>query len=69
MNNEYLSNQELSRLTGSSESRCKSRWLQGQSIPFKEDGKRLIVSRMHVQKWLEGKITLTHSGMNVSAIR
>lgn len=69
MNNEYLSNQELSRLTGNSENRGKSRWLQGQSIPFKEDGRRLIVSRLHVQKWLEGKITLTHSGMNLSAIR
>lgn len=69
MTNEYLSNQELSRLTGSSENRCKSRWLQGQRIPFKEDGRRLIVSRLHVQQWLEGKITLTHSGMNLSAIR
>ncbi|QKV52360.1 DUF4224 domain-containing protein [Comamonas antarctica] len=69
MNNEYLSNQEISRLTGSSENRCKSNWLRGQRIPFKEDGKRLIVSRMHVQQWLEGKPVLTHSGLNLSAIR
>lgn len=69
MNNEYLSNQELSRLTGTSENSSKSRWLKGNSIPFKEDGRRLIVSRLHVKQWLEGKITLTHSGMNLSAIR
>ncbi|RGE46154.1 DUF4224 domain-containing protein [Comamonas testosteroni] len=69
MNNEYLSNQELSRLTGASENSSKSRWLNGRSIPFKVDGKRIIVSREHVRNWLEGKVTLTRTGMNMSAIR
>lgn len=69
MNNEYLSNQELSRLTGASENSSKSRWLKGRCIPYQEDGKRLIVSREHVRSWLEGKVTLTRAGMNLSAIR
>ena len=69
MNNEYLSNQELSRLTGASENGSKSRWLSGRSIPYKLDGKRIIVSREHVRNWLEGKVTLTRAGMNLGAIR
>lgn len=69
MNNEYLSNQELSRLTGGSENSHKSHWLKLRSIPHQQDGKRIIVSREHVRDWLAGKVTLTRSGMNLNAIR
>ena len=69
MNNEYLSNQELSRLTGGSENSHKSHWLKLRSIPHQQDGKRIIVSREHVRNWLEGKVTLTRAGMNLGAIR
>ena len=44
-------------------------WLKQRSIPHQQDGKRIIVSREHVRDWLAGKVTLTRSGMNLSAIR
>ena len=69
MNNEYLSNQELSRLTGGCETSHKSNWLKQRCIPHQQDGKRIIVSREHVRDWLAGKVMLTRTGMNLSAIR
>ena len=51
---EYLSIQELHQLTGYARSGQQSAWLKFRGIPFKQDGARIIVSRVHVQGWLEG---------------
>lgn len=56
---EYLSSQELHQLTGYARSGQQSAWLKFRGIPFKQDGARIIVSRVHVQSWLEGKPTNT----------
>lgn len=66
---EYLNTQELHQLTGYARSAQQSAWLKFRSIPFKQDGSRIIVSRVHVQHWLEGKPTLVRTGMNIAAIR
>ena len=67
---EFLDKQEIKTLTGYKTNPAASQWLKLKGIPFKfEDGKRLIVSRLHVQRWLEGKTLTPHSGMNISAIR
>lgn len=66
---EYLNNQELHQLTGYARSTQQAAWLKMKCIPFKQDGSRVIVSRVHVQGWIEGKPALQRHGMNVAAIR
>lgn len=69
MSSEYLNTQELHQLTGYARFQAQLSWLKLQGLPFKVDGSRIIVSRLHVQRWIEGKPTVSHAGMNVSAIR
>lgn len=66
---EYLSGPELHQLTGYARCSQQAAWLKFRSIPHRLDGARMIVSRVHVQSWLEGKPTITRGGMNVAAIR
>jgi len=66
---EYLNTQELHALTGYARGAQQAAWLKIHSIPHKKDGSRVIVSRVHVQSWLEGKPVLSRGGMNVAAIR
>lgn len=67
--NEYLSTAELHQLTGYARSAEQIAWLKFRSIPHKQDGSRVIASRVHVQSWLEGKPVPSRVGMNVAAIR
>ncbi len=66
---EYLSSQELHQLTDYARGAEQATWLKFRGIPFKQDGSRVIVSRVHVQSWLEGKPLMARGGMNVAAIR
>lgn len=66
---EFLGNQELHQLTGYARAAQQAAWLKFRGIPHKQDGPRIIVSRVHVQGWLEGKPTIQRHGMNVAAIR
>lgn len=66
---EYLTAQELHQLTGYARPTGQTDWLKAKGIPYREDGKRVIVSRVHVQSWLEGKPVLARTGLNVAAIR
>ena len=66
---EYLSPQELHQLTGYARAAQQAAWLKFRSIPHKPDGTRVIVSRVHVQSWLEGKPIAARGGMNIAAIR
>lgn len=66
---EYLSTTELHALTGYARPTQQAAWLKFRGIPHKQDGARIIVSRVHVQSWLEGKPVLARAGMNVAAIR
>jgi hypothetical protein len=66
---EYLNGPELHQLTGYARSAEQAAWLRFRSIPHKQDGSRVIVSRVHVQAWLEGKPVLARAGMNIAAIR
>lgn len=66
---EYLSTQELHQLTGYARATQQGSWLAANRIPFKKDGTRVIVSRVHVQSWLEGKPVASRAGLNLAAIR
>ncbi len=52
---EFLSKDELRDLTGKARSGDQARWLVAQGVAHRVDGRRVIVSRFHVRKWLEGK--------------
>lgn len=66
---EYLNAQELHQLTGYARAAEQAAWLKFRSIPHRQDGARVIVSRIHVQSWLEGRPVVARGGMNLSAIR
>ena len=66
---EYLSAKELHDVTDYARSAQQVAWLKFRGIPHKQDGTRVIVSRVHVQSWLEGKPITARGGMNVAAIR
>jgi len=65
---EYLNNQELHQLTGYARSGQQTAWLKERGIPHRQDGSRIIVSRVHVQAWLEGKNTISSNGPNWAKI-
>lgn len=66
---EFLSTTELRDLTGLARTEKQSAWLTFRGIPHKKDGTRVIVSRVHVQSWLEGKQVLQRFGINFAAVR
>lgn len=65
---EYLTPPELHRLTGYARASCQAAWLKEKSVPHRRDGSRVIVSRVHVQSWLEGR-TVVSSGLNLAAVK
>lgn len=65
---EYLDSTELQRLTDAARSSQQSKWLKEHSIPHQCDGKRVIVSRVHVQAWLEGRPVRSSTGPNWAAV-
>lgn len=65
---EYLTTIELHQLTGYARGTSQSSWLLEHRIPHRLDGRRVIVSRMHVQAWLEGRTVVT-PGLNLAAAK
>lgn len=66
--NEYLAPAELHTLTAASHASKQAAWLKDHGIPHLVDGRRIIVSRLHVQAKLEGKSTPMRSGPNMAAV-
>lgn len=69
MSSEYLSPGELHSLSGYARSGQQGNWLAQHGIPHRADGRRLIVSRVHVQAWLEGRTVASSSGLNLAGIK
>ena len=67
--NEYLNPTELHQLTGYARSTQQASWLKEKSVAHRLDGRRVIVSRVHVQAWLEGKNSAGSSGPNWAAVK
>lgn len=67
--NEYLNEFELYQLTGAIKASSQVSWLKQNGVPFRLDGKRLIVSRVHARQWIEGAIVPTSKGLNLAGIR
>lgn len=66
---EFLSQPELYTLTGYARAGQQSDWLKTKGIPFRQDGRRVIISREHVRNWLEGRTLVTSSGLNLVGIK
>lgn len=66
---EYLPPTELHALTGYARHIAQANWLLEHGIPHRVDGRRVIVSRVHVQAWLEGRTVVRSTGLNLSAIK
>jgi hypothetical protein len=66
---EYLPSPELHALTGYARATSQANWLKEKAIPHRLDGRRVIVSRVHVQAWLEGRNTVTSTGPNWATVK
>ena len=66
---EYLTSPDLHTLTGYARSPLQADWLVQHGIPHRVDGRRIIVSRVHVQAWLEGRTVARSNGLNLAAIK
>jgi hypothetical protein len=66
---EYLPPPELHQLTGYARPTAQAVWLKDRGIPHRLDGKRIILSRVHVQSWLEGRTAVHSKGLNLAGIK
>ena len=66
---ELLSVQERHELTGYARAGQQAQWMREHGIPHRVDGKRVIVSRVHVQSWLSGRTMASSTGLNMAAIK
>lgn len=66
---EYLDSIELHLLTGYTRGASQVVWLKDKGIPHRQDGRRVIVSRIHVQSWLEGRTAVHSTGLNLAGIK
>ena len=67
--NELYSAAELHTLTGYARGGQQAAWMADNGIPHKVDDKRVIVSRVHVQAWLEGRTVVSSKGLNLAGIK
>lgn len=65
---EFLEKPELRRLTKCAWTKTQAAWLRSNGIPFRQDGNRLIVCRVHVRAWVEGTAAVSSNGPNWSAV-
>lgn len=70
LESEFLSSKELTDLTGYRQTSGRTNWLARQGIPHRCNGRGVVVSRVHMRQWLEGKSlnANTTGGVNFSAI-
>jgi hypothetical protein len=57
---EFLNQSELHQLTGYARPTSQASWLKEHGLPHRLDRGRVIVSRVHVQAWLEGRAVVSN---------
>jgi hypothetical protein len=65
---EFLGRHELRQLSGCAWSSTQAAWLRSKGIPFQQDGKRLIVCRVHVRAWADGTLAVSSNGPDWSKV-
>lgn len=53
--NGFLSDEDVQRLTGAARPRRQLDWLEGEGIPCKRQGSRVVVCWAHVHAYMEGR--------------
>jgi hypothetical protein len=66
---EFLQTQELHQLTGYARPNAQVTWLKEKGVAFRQDGRRVIVSREHVRNWLAGRNVVHSGGLNLAGIK
>lgn len=66
---ELMSRDEIRGLTGKAHASAQASWLAEHGLPYRLDGRRVILSRSHVRDWLAGKTVRQSSGINWGAVR
>lgn len=66
---EFLNEFDLYYMTHSLPVAKQVAWLKQHGVPFRLDGKRLLVSSYHARTWLEGRSVPTSSGLNLAGIK
>lgn len=66
---EFLTRDELVTLTNRHRAGHQASWLRDHGIPYRLDGTRVIVSRVHTRAWLEGRAPTASGGLNWAAAR
>lgn len=65
---EFLDKSELHDLTGAARATAQAEWLKAEGIPHQLRDKRLIVCRIHVRAWAEGRPVVSSGGPNWAAV-
>lgn len=66
---EFLTAAELHALTGWKQAGKQDEWLRGEGLPHRLTSGRVIVSRVHVRAWLEGRPVVASNAPNLAALR
>lgn len=65
---ELYDDDELVRLTACKRAADQAAWLAERGIPHRKEGRRVLVSRVHVREWLEGRNIVVSEGPNWAAL-
>ena len=65
---ELYDDDELVRLTDCKRAADQAAWLAERGIPHRKEGRRVLVSRVHVREWLEGRNIVVSEGPNWAAL-
>lgn len=65
---EFLSAEELRQLTGRARVKAQAEWLHAEGIPFKRGGDGLVVCRIHIRSWVEGRPVVSSGGLDWSTV-
>lgn len=66
---EFISADDLYRLTGFARPGKQAQWLKDNGIPHRVDGSRVIVSTVHVTNWLEGRTVVASGDFNWGSVK
>jgi hypothetical protein len=69
-NGEFLTtgDPELEAFTDYARAKEQAIWLKERNIPHRLEEKRVIVSRVHLRQWLEGRELVVGDGVNWAAL-
>jgi hypothetical protein len=65
---EFLTPAELQTLTSFKPAAKQDAWLSERGIPHRRDGSRMIVCRVHVRAWVEGRTVVSSNGPDWSKV-